>query len=75
MKLRAGNLPTLVWGLDNEPGARDYTHKHARRADALGFKSHAALIAQPVTGKRSTGTICIYVHRQAATARSNGTRR
>ncbi|CAD7378291.1 toprim domain-containing protein [Xanthomonas arboricola] len=52
VKLRAGNLPTLVWGLDNEPGARDYTHKHARRADALGFKSHAALIAQPVTGKK-----------------------
>ncbi|MEA0907788.1 toprim domain-containing protein [Xanthomonas campestris pv. campestris] len=51
-KLRAGNLPTLVWGLDNEPGARDYTHKHARRADALGFKSRAALIAQPVTGKK-----------------------
>ncbi|NMI30429.1 bifunctional DNA primase/helicase [Xanthomonas hortorum pv. vitians] len=51
-KLRAGNLPTLVWGLDNEPGARDYTHKHARRADALGFKSRAALIAQPVNGKK-----------------------
>ncbi|CAE6737567.1 toprim domain-containing protein [Xanthomonas arboricola pv. corylina] len=51
-KLRAGNLPTLVWGLDNEPGARDYTHKHARRADALGFNSRAALIAQPVTGKK-----------------------
>ncbi|OAX58897.1 toprim domain-containing protein [Xanthomonas translucens] len=51
-KQRAGNLPTLVWGLDNEPGARDYTHKHARRADALGFKSRAALIAQPVAGKK-----------------------
>lgn len=51
-KLSAGNLPTLVWGLDNEPGARDYTHKHARRADALGFKSRAALIAQPVNGKK-----------------------
>ncbi|EKQ59897.1 toprim domain protein [Xanthomonas campestris pv. leeana] len=51
-KLRGGNLPTLVWGLDNEPGARDYTHKHARRADALGFKSRAALIAQPATGKK-----------------------
>ncbi|OOX19133.1 toprim domain protein [Xanthomonas campestris pv. azadirachtae] len=51
-KLRAGNLPTLVWGLDNEPGARDYIHKHARRADALGFKSRAALIAQPTIGKK-----------------------
>ncbi|MDV2452671.1 toprim domain-containing protein [Xanthomonas hortorum] len=51
-KQRAGNLPTLVWGLDNEAGARDYTHKHARRADALGFKSRAALIEQPATGKK-----------------------
>ncbi|MBB6259348.1 hypothetical protein FHT05_003987 [Xanthomonas arboricola] len=49
---RAGNLPTLVWGLDNEAGARDYTHKHARRAHALGFKSRAALIEQPATGKK-----------------------
>jgi hypothetical protein len=46
IKDRAGNLPTLVWGLDNDTAARDYTHKHVRRAEALGFKSRAALIPQ-----------------------------
>ncbi len=43
---RPGNLPTLVWGLDNEPGARAYTLKHARRAEKLGFKCRAAQIRQ-----------------------------
>ncbi len=39
-------LPTLVWALDNEPGARAYTHKHIKRAAALGFESRAAQIVQ-----------------------------
>ena len=50
--LRGADLPTLVWGLDNEPGGRAYTHKHARRADKLGFKSQAAQIDQG-TGKKT----------------------
>jgi len=45
-KRRAGNLPTLIWGLDNEPGAREYIRKHVRRAEALGFRSRAAQIPQ-----------------------------
>ncbi|WP_235658042.1 bifunctional DNA primase/helicase, partial [Xanthomonas perforans] len=40
------HLPTLVWALDNEPGARAYTHKHIKRAAALGFDSRAAQIVQ-----------------------------
>lgn len=40
------DLPTLVWALDNEPGARAYTHKHIKRAAALGFDSRAAQIVQ-----------------------------
>lgn len=51
-KARAGNLPTLVWALDNEQAARDYIQKHARRAEKLGFKSRAALIPQPASGKK-----------------------
>jgi len=50
--LRSSDLPTLVWALDNEPGARAYTHKHARRAEKLGFKSKAAQIDQG-TGKKT----------------------
>lgn len=44
---RAGNLPTLIWALDNEPGARDYIRKHVRRAEAMGFRCRAAQIPQP----------------------------
>ena len=39
--------PTLIWALDNEPGARAYTQQFVKRANALGFKCHAALIPQP----------------------------
>jgi len=49
---RPNDLPTLVWGLDNEPGARAYTIKHARRAEKLGFRCKAAQIEQ--TGERKT---------------------
>ncbi|AGI06935.1 toprim domain-containing protein [Xanthomonas citri] len=45
-KARMAHLPTLVWALDNEPGARAYTHKHIKRAAALGFDSRAAQIVQ-----------------------------
>ncbi|MBV6791279.1 toprim domain-containing protein [Xanthomonas euvesicatoria] len=45
-KARMADLPTLVWALDNEPGARAYTHKHIKRAAALGFDSQAAQIVQ-----------------------------
>ncbi|QSQ38910.1 toprim domain-containing protein [Xanthomonas translucens] len=50
---RAADLPTLVWALDNEPGARAYTHKHAKRAAVLGFKSRAAQIVQRGDGKKT----------------------
>lgn len=43
---RKGNLPTLIWALDNEPGARAYTRRHIRRAEALGFRCKAAQILQ-----------------------------
>lgn len=39
-------LPTLVWALDNEPGAHRYTRKHARLARELGFVCEAAQIPQ-----------------------------
>ncbi|WP_181142602.1 toprim domain-containing protein [Xanthomonas arboricola] len=45
-KARMADLPTLVWALDNEPGARAYTHKHIKRAQGLGFNSRAAQIVQ-----------------------------
>ncbi|MBB4728244.1 hypothetical protein FHR58_002302 [Xanthomonas arboricola] len=45
-KARLADLPTLVWALDNEPGARAYMHKHIKRAAALGFDSRAAQIVQ-----------------------------
>ncbi|SFB30150.1 toprim domain-containing protein [Azotobacter beijerinckii] len=41
-----GKLPTLVWALDNEPGARAYTRKHVRKARELGFTVEAAQIPQ-----------------------------
>ena len=50
--LRGADLPTLVWGLDNEPSARAYTQKHARRAEKLGFKNKAAQIDQG-SGKKT----------------------
>ncbi len=43
---RLADMPTLVWALDNEPGARAYTAKHAARAEKLGFKCKAAQIVQ-----------------------------
>lgn len=52
-KLRASNLPTLIWAPDNEPakgngpGTHDYLRKHAARAKAMGFTCKAALIPQP----------------------------
>lgn len=39
-------LPTLVWGLDNEPGAHRFTRKHAAMARELGFSCEAAQIPQ-----------------------------
>lgn len=46
-RLAAGlELPTLVWALDNEPGARAYTRKHVSRARELGFTVTAAQIPQ-----------------------------
>ena len=50
--MRPGDLPVLVWAYDNEPGAREYVRKHARRAEALGFKCRAALIPQQA-GKKT----------------------
>ena len=35
-------LPTLVWALDNEPGAHRYTRKHVAMAHELGFPCEAA---------------------------------
>ncbi len=48
---RPGNLPTLVWALDNEPGARAYTRKFVRQARELGFRCEAAII--PQRGKKT----------------------
>lgn len=45
-KRRAGNLPTLVWALDNEAGAQEYIRRHVKRAAALGFPCKAAQIPQ-----------------------------
>lgn len=39
-------LPTLVWGLDNEPGAHRFTRKHAAMARELGYSCEAAQIPQ-----------------------------
>lgn len=39
-------LPTLVWALDNEPGAHRYTRKHAAMARELGYQCEAAQIPQ-----------------------------
>lgn len=39
-------LPTLVWALDNEPGAHRYTRKHVAMARELGFPCDAAQYPQ-----------------------------
>ena len=39
-------LPTLVWALDNEPGAHRYIRQFAARARELGFPCEAAQIPQ-----------------------------
>jgi ribosomal protein S27AE len=46
LEQRKGNLPRLVWALDNEPTARSYAQRWAKRSKELGFKSVAALIPQ-----------------------------
>ena len=43
---RRGDLPTLVWALDNEPTARGYLQRWAKQATELGFECKAALIPQ-----------------------------
>ncbi|MGH8385510.1 MAG: toprim domain-containing protein [Pseudomonas sp.] len=43
---RAGNLPRLVWALDNEPGAHRYTRKWVAMARSMGFECTAAQIPQ-----------------------------
>ena len=43
---RPGNLPKLVWALDNEPGAHAYTKRWVRMARELGFSCEAAQIPQ-----------------------------
>jgi hypothetical protein len=43
---RPGNLPKLVWALDNEPGAHTYTKRWVRMARELGFNCEAAQIPQ-----------------------------
>ncbi|MDI3355716.1 toprim domain-containing protein [Pseudomonas sp. UYIF39] len=43
---RAGDLPKLVWALDNEPGAHRYTRKWVAMARTMGFICEAAQIPQ-----------------------------
>ncbi|SFU81275.1 toprim domain-containing protein [Pseudomonas sp. OV546] len=43
---RPGNLPTLVWALDNEPTARGYLLRWVKQAREMGFTCKAALIPQ-----------------------------
>jgi hypothetical protein len=45
-RLRGGKLPTLVWALDNEPGAHRFTRKHAAMARELGYQCEAAQLPQ-----------------------------
>jgi hypothetical protein len=68
---RIGRLPTLVWAYDNDPKACDYVRRHVRRAEALGFASRAALIAQ----KPGTKTDWNDLHLRAAMAGSTSERR
>lgn len=46
VKARPGNLPKLVWALDNEPGAHAYIKRWVRMARELGFTCEAAQIPQ-----------------------------
>jgi len=62
---RAGNLPKLVWGLDNEPGAREYIRKHVRRAEAMGFRCRAAQIPQPDGKKVDWNDLHLRAHAHA----------
>ena len=48
---RRSKRPTLIWALDNEPGARAYTLKFVKRARKLGYTCRAALIPQPPARK------------------------
>lgn len=43
---RKGNLPRLVWALDNEPTARGYLQRWAKLSRELGYSCSAALIPQ-----------------------------
>lgn len=61
---RPGDLPVLVWGLDNEPSARAYTVKHARRAEKLGYRCMAAQIEQ--VGDKKTDWNDLHLRAQAA---------
>lgn len=60
---RPHDLPTLVWGLDNEPGAHAYTIKHARRAEKLGYRCKAAQIDQ--SGDKKTDWNDLHLRAQA----------
>jgi ssDNA-binding Zn-finger/Zn-ribbon topoisomerase 1 len=46
LEARQGNLPKLVWALDNEPGAHAYTKRWVRTARELGFTCEAAQVPQ-----------------------------
>ncbi|MNJ16395.1 hypothetical protein D3C77_106560 [compost metagenome] len=46
VEARPGNLPKLIWALDNEPGAHAYTKRWVRMARELGFTCEAAQIPQ-----------------------------
>lgn len=61
---RPHDLPTLVWGLDNEPGAHAYTIKHARRAEKLGYRCKAAQIDQ--SGDKKTDWNDLHLRAQAS---------
>ncbi|GFM86123.1 hypothetical protein PSCICO_15220 [Pseudomonas cichorii] len=43
---RKGDLPTLVWALDNEPTAHVYLMRWVKQARELGFTCRAALVPQ-----------------------------
>lgn len=43
---RKGNLPRLIWALDNEPAARGYLQRWVKMSRQLGFSCVAALIPQ-----------------------------
>lgn len=45
-ELRKGDLPTLVWALDNDPAAHGYLMRWVKLARELGFTCRAALVPQ-----------------------------